>query len=258
MRFCPTCGTERVARFCSRCGFDFESLPSEEIEPAEMADAIRPELELAHESGESSFDSTVESELNVVTEVPEEPRDPAIEASPEAVKDAEGANADGVAVSQPEHSEISNPESELIDVNESGAPVEESTSVTQAAPQEEHQDHTEGEAQLTPSMSSGGVEPNATKKSGWYSDPINPNRLRFWDGDAWTDRVADKQSLGNPEAQLEEQLKTIDDLPSPVILEGLTYGRKYRAGASCFNCGLTPEVRTNFCEICGADLKESI
>ncbi|MDQ1249042.1 MAG: hypothetical protein QG597_3416 [Actinomycetota bacterium] len=29
---------------------------------------------------------------------------------------------------------------------------------------------------------------------GWYDDPESPTRLRYWDGERWTDKTADKQN----------------------------------------------------------------
>jgi hypothetical protein len=28
-------------------------------------------------------------------------------------------------------------------------------------------------------------------RAGWYGDPVGGHKLRYWDGDEWTDRVAD-------------------------------------------------------------------
>ncbi len=31
---------------------------------------------------------------------------------------------------------------------------------------------------------------------GWYRDPFGRHQVRFWDGDQWTPRVADRTKLG--------------------------------------------------------------
>ena len=40
-----------------------------------------------------------------------------------------------------------------------------------------------------------GANPRPTKPAlvpGWYDDPEDPNRLRYWDGGQWTDKTAAK------------------------------------------------------------------
>lgn len=34
----------------------------------------------------------------------------------------------------------------------------------------------------------------ATLPPGWLDDPETPHRLRYWNGQAWTDKTADKQA----------------------------------------------------------------
>ena len=42
VKFCPKCGTERLARFCSKCGFNFDEVAAE-VQPAAVAPVATPE-----------------------------------------------------------------------------------------------------------------------------------------------------------------------------------------------------------------------
>jgi hypothetical protein len=39
---------------------------------------------------------------------------------------------------------------------------------------------------------------NVDTEAGWHRDPVERHRLRFWDGDSWTDLVRDEQESHDP------------------------------------------------------------
>jgi hypothetical protein len=236
MRFCPSCGVERVARFCSGCGFDFD----QNLEPELTLDQEIPASTADASQGGAATESFEEVEFNVI-ETPKEP-------IPSSIPDL---SAEGLE--QPDTSEPKLPE-EPVDQT---AEPELTLTVQDSAKQEDKELPAveeevidvvlvESEPEVVPA-----APPNP---EGWYPDPINKTRFRYWDGNAWTDRTALKASEVEPE---EEPVQVNFELAAPVVLEGLTYGKKYRSGSSCFNCGFMPTERTNFCECCGAALKSA-
>lgn len=258
MKYCPSCGTERVARFCAGCGFDFDASPLDsqtlETNNAEEVGAPSSAFDVEPAGGDSPISSDPGEEKQPPPTVPDED-----EAEKELI---EPDSVDVELEQEPQPDSLPDLSANAQTVDEvaqenSDTAVELSAGVDDSEPTI---GLTEGEeansefASGTESQNTAEQEKTA-KQVGWYVDPINSARFRFWDGAAWTDRIALKAGDEPVEPDDEPAVKTINDLPSPVILEGLSYGKKYRAGSSCFNCGFTPEERTNFCEVCGVDLK---
>ena len=51
--------------------------------------------------------------------------------------------------------------------------------------------------------------------AGWYADPSDPWRIRYWDGHAWTEHVASPQAEIDPQEQL---VALIDSPLAPPLL----------------------------------------
>jgi hypothetical protein len=228
MRFCPRCGVERVAKFCSGCGFDFDQNPEQQTKITEES----PVSATKANSGEGTeAELVVDLDFNDNHDVPTERTDLS-QQEIGAIETVDGAQEVELAATAEDSPQEKGRELPVNDEEFTGSALIETEAMT------------EPEVDLvTPS-----------KPEGWYPDPINKTRFRYWDGTGWTDRTATKatgvQEEGEPEP-------ANFDLAAPVVLEGLTYGKRYRSGASCFNCGYTPKETTNFCECCGATLKTS-
>ena len=273
MRFCPSCGVERVARFCSGCGFDFDQNPEPEQgivqeNTASQADDISntaPASESVAELGESLIGVPKESapssppDLNALDPVLE-PQDEPLTSENET---ASGTNPvagpfdddrpEGLELLSASEGQVSDGQGELT--HEPELPVEAEDSV-----QREDNDLPFAEEEVIdvvlaePELDAEVAPATEPKSEGWYPDPINKVRFRYWDGNGWTDRTAMRAS----EVEQEEgQAQVNFELAAPVVLEGLAYGNKYRSGSSCFNCGFMPTELTNFCECCGTALKSS-
>lgn len=270
MRFCPSCGVERVARFCSGCGFDFDQTAEPELDTdqetpsfvAENALGVDTQAELNVEDfngTEAPEEKTSNSMKNLITEeevseLQEQTLSPDDEAPLGAHLVAESAFEEGTeGAGQQGTSEAQVQQGQIVQINE----PEPTITVQDSVQQEDKELAVDKEdligvalAQPEPEV----VTAAPLKTEGWYADPINSTRFRYWDGSAWTDRTAMKASEVEPEKQPEH---VNFELAAPVVLEGLTYGKKYRSGSSCFNCGFMTTGMTNFCECCGASLKSS-
>lgn len=60
----------------------------------------------------------------------------------------------------------------------------------------------------------------AHKKAGWYDDPSTPRRMRWWDGQAWTDQLSDDRKAPPP-AQAGHRVVPVRTLQDKVIRWGL-------------------------------------
>ena len=47
-------------------------------------------------------------------------------------------------------------------------------------------------------MSAQQTSPQSTQRSGWFTDPLDPARIRYWDGQAWTHQTAARVELPPP------------------------------------------------------------
>jgi hypothetical protein len=241
LKYCPNCGIEKIARFCSGCGFDFqlgllsleepesaavevESAPDYE-ESANVALEPEPELETAVEpEGELVPESAPEVEVEVVAsaEAPiemSEPFEPLLEAVAEEIPSpAKIVEQPAPAVSEP---------------------VAQEMPVVEPIP-----------------------DPVELPESGWYQDPLSLAQFRYWNGYSWTERVATSASEGEEQAISKKQkssssqdLGTLDQKRSSIILEGLKRGPNFSQSTSCYNCGYKSSSSTIRCDLCAAVLE---
>jgi hypothetical protein len=267
MHFCPNCGVERVARFCSGCGLDFDQLSEPPLTVqsegsasdavAMLGEGAAPELALDSEVSQNQFEETLTIESESEHQREQLPQ--------ESITDSIVSSEIDLPSEQPAE------DLERVDTAESLAQLDQLASLASEAPSGLQDPLSKGENSIPNSeedfSSMDLVQPEAriheepnirpgktTKPEGWYPDPINKFRFRYWDGNVWTDRTATR---ANEVEESQELISPNLDLATPVILEGLAYGKKYRSGSSCFNCGFMPLELTNFCECCGANLKSA-
>lgn len=195
MSFCPVCGTQRVSRFCSQCGHDFglENL-SDQVQPAEET-SEKPEA-LVDDSASSGA------------------LEPEVEASSAEVEDAKALDATELA-----QEDVGSVELELVpsEVEPDAEAADQQIEIEAARPDVESVVETESDEKAPSELNTPSTaDPKASlleqvetpslavalPVAGWYLDPKNPTRLRFWDGTAWTDRLGEYLIPQGKEAEL--------------------------------------------------------
>lgn len=80
------------------------------------------------------------------------------------------------------------------------------------------------------------AQPTGQVPAGWHPDPAGSDRLRYWDGQWWTDHYS--QPSTPPEKQSQAQLAPSSEEPS-------------RSSAKCASCGENFVADHRFCPACG-------
>lgn len=242
LKYCPNCGIEKIARFCSGCGFDFQvgfSNPDPTPELSNEFEAEAPADEIVPEAIEPELVAEIEpaAEPSEVEAAPE--KELAADVEPEAIAEQSAPQvepevfvAETAASSEPESQVAITPEAEPLVAE----PIVASIPVVEPTP-----------------------EPVILPQSGWYKDPLSLAEYRYWNGFSWTQRVAasalaedasprtkkSKASSGQETAVLEQKR-------SALILEGLKRGPGFVQSTSCYNCGYQYSSAKENCDLCAA------
>jgi hypothetical protein len=259
LKYCPNCGIEKIARFCSGCGFDFQGdflavddSRDQLVESDNIADAEETKEELAET--EPDFDAKPEPEPEPEIE-PETAPD--VEAEPESEAESEQLDSNTAHV-------------EDLDLNEAPLEVIEQNDIAIESVAEVVQDQVVVEQQPAPSVAEAleqnvplaepVPEPIVLPESGWYQDPISLSQFRYWNGFNWTERVAASANAGEETAKDKKQKHSSsqeqsisEQKRSSIILEGLKRGPNFNQSNSCYNCGYKFSSSTTRCDLCAAE-----